>query len=199
MATSRSPWAWFALAAAIIAVGSVVLAPSQREPPPVLYSLPDFSFTRHDGQPFGSEQLRGKVWVANFIFTRCPTICPAFTRKMAGIQGRTEGLGEPVHLVSFSVDPDYDTPEVLTAYARTHRADPRRWSFLTGRQETMQQTVVSGFKQSMQQSGQPDDVNGGILHGTHFVLVDKELRIRGFYSSNDEEAVDRLLQDLERL
>ncbi len=200
-APPRRGLAWVGLVAGVFlaAVGLVALVPSPRMPPPVLYPLPDFTFTRHDGQPFGSEQLRGKVWVANFIFTRCPTVCPAFTRKMAGIQQRTEKLGGAVHLVSFSVDPDHDTPEVLTAYAQSHKADPLRWSFLTGRQEAMQQTVVSGFKQSMQETGQRDDVNGGILHGTHFVLVDRDLRIRGFYASNDEEAVARLLQDLETL
>ncbi|MGA9521077.1 MAG: SCO family protein [Myxococcaceae bacterium] len=211
MSTSASPsdgssrrsrghgWVWLTALVAVAAAGALVLAPRPRVPPPVLYPLPEFTFTRQDGQPFGSQQLRGRVWVANFIFTRCPTVCPAFTRKMAGIQHRTEKLGAAVHLVSFSVDPDYDTPEVLTAYAQTHRADLRSWSFLTGRQQAMQQTVVSGFKQSMQQTGQRDDVNGGILHGTHFVLVDRDLQIRGFYSSNDDEAVARLLQDLETL
>jgi protein SCO1/2 len=113
---TQRPGFWAGLAVVtlgIALVSGVTLLRAPSEPLPQLGAMPDFTFTRHDGQPFGSAQLRGRPFIANFIFTRCPTICPAFTRKMVGVQERTTASGPGLQLVSFSVDPKYDTPERL--------------------------------------------------------------------------------------
>ncbi len=189
-----SPAFWVVLLLAVIAVPAGRTFFGKGTPPPVLGSLPAFSLTGQDGAPFGSEQLRGKVWVANFIFTRCPTICPPFTRKMASFQERARKR-EGVHLVSFSVDPDYDTPAVLTEYATMHGADASLWTFLTGDEEIIKQTVVGGMKVMLGREGPADDLNS-IFHGTHFVLVDRSLQIRGYYASDDPEALEKLWRDV---
>ncbi|WP_426755993.1 SCO family protein [Myxococcus sp. Y35] len=175
-------------------------AQSQQGPLPQLGALPDFSFTRHDGQPFGSAQLRGRPYVANFIFTRCPTICPEFTRKMVGVQKATASFGAGLQLVSFSVDPKYDTPERLAEYGERHGADFSRWSFLTGDYEQLKETIVQGFKVSMgREPGAPEDDLLSIFHGTHFVLVDDAGQIRGYYDSADSDSTERLIHDTRRL
>ena len=194
-------WAGLAVVMLGIALASgVTLLRGRSEPLPQLGALPDFTFTRHDGQPFGSAQLRGRPFIANFIFTRCPTICPAFTRKMVGVQERTTSFGTGLQLVSFSVDPKYDTPERLAEYGQRHGADFNRWSFLTGDYEQLKDTIVNGFKVSMgREADAPEDDLLSIFHGTHFVLVDRNGQIRGYYDSADSESTDRLLRDTERL
>jgi protein SCO1/2 len=160
---------------------------------PVLNQLPAFEFTDQDGKPFGSAQLDGGLWVANFIFTSCPTVCPAFTAQMKGLQGRLPDGGQRPLLVSFSVDPETDTPPVLKDYAARHGADSAGWRFLTGPTETIRSIVVEGFKTSIE----PDPSRvGNILHGSHFVLVDEQMRLRGYYGAQDPDAHDRLLEDI---
>jgi protein SCO1 len=186
-------WALF------IAVGlSIPIARtlSIRLPPPlpVLGHVPAFSFTDQYGKPFGSPQLDGKVWVANFIFTRCPSICPLFTQRMSEIQHRARGLGEYFHLVSFSVDPEYDKPDVLLGYAKQHKASPRMWTFLTGDREPLRRTLVEGLHVQMTKEGADDDLMS-IGHGGHFVLIDAKMQIRGYYDSSEPGAVDTVLRD----
>ncbi|WP_434384801.1 SCO family protein [Melittangium boletus] len=187
---------WVALlataAVCLLLLGVALVRPGDK-PPERLGALPDFTFTRQDGQPFGRAQLLGRPFVANFIFTRCPTICPVFTQKMARLQTLTEG--ERLALVSFSVDPKYDTPERLSAYAARHHADPQRWSFLTGDYTRLQDTVVGGFKIAMGRNGEDENDIPSIFHGSHFVLVDGSGEIRGYYNSEDDDAVERLRRD----
>ncbi len=172
-----------------------LLGCSEPEPPPTLLEVPDFSLTSQAAEPFGSAQLEGEVWIANFVFTRCPTICPLLTTQMKGL---TETLADtPVRFVSFSVDPANDTPEVLTTYAEQHGADLERWTFLTGDNEAVEQVIVRGLRMRM---GDEPDETGNILHGSHFVLVDGTGTIRGYYQSNTEGLRDiaedaRLLSD----
>lgn len=177
---------------------TLAFAAGCKSEPPVLSTLPAFELTDAAGQPFGSRQLAGRPWVANFIFTRCPTICPAFTAKMADVQRRVTEDGIDAHLVSFSVDPHHDTPERLAAYAAKHGADPSRWTFLTGDPEAVRKAVVEGLKIAANPI-EPEDDPAEIFHGSHFVLVDGEGRIRGYYDSNDADATKRLLADLARL
>lgn len=195
---NRYLWAALACAVCLILMGVALVRPRQ-EPLQRLGRLPAFSFTRQDGEPFGLKQLEGRPWVANFIFTRCPTICPVFTRKMAGVQKQTAELGE-LALVSFSVDPKYDTPERLAAYAEKHGADPRRWSFLTGEYEQLKGTIVGGFKIAMgREEGADESDIASIFHGSHFVLVDRTGEIRGYYNSEHDDDVERLVRDAARL
>jgi protein SCO1/2 len=164
---------------------------------PVLFQVPSFAFTDQDGATFKSdEKLRGKVWAANFVFTRCPTICPLFTKKMAEVQQGAAPLDDSVRLVSFTVDPAYDTPAVLKAYADKHHAKAGLWSFLTGTHEQLKKTIVTDLKIHM--TDESDDIMA-IAHGGHFVLVDGEMNVRGYYNSEDEDAVQRLVADMTKL
>lgn len=182
----------------VLGLLTFLLAGCRAAEPPVLSTLPAFELTDATGKPFGTKQLAGRPWAANFIFTRCPTICPAFTAKMADVQRAVKESGADAHLVSFSVDPVYDTPERLAAYAAKHGADPSRWTFLTGDPEAVRVAVVEGLKIAANPI-KPDDDPADIFHGSHFVLVDGEGRIRGYYDSNDADATRRLLADLARL
>ncbi len=200
----RRRWSWrFAGSAlfwgAIVAIGLIVpiatrVWRSAPPPLPVLGTLPAFSLVDQDGRTTGSADLRGYVWVASFLFTRCPTICPALMTTLGRVQHRARGIEHGFRLVSFSVDPQHDTPERLAAYARQHRASPRMWRFLTGPFASVQKTVVDGLKIAMGEvEGQQDFAS--IMHGTHFVLVDQQGRIRGYYDSTGADVVDRLLID----
>ena len=165
-------------------------------PPPLLGQVPAFTLTDETGARFDAgERLRGQVWIANVIFTRCPDICPAFTAKMAIVQEKTASA-KP-HLVSFSVDPTHDTPEVLAAYARQHGARAERWSFLTGPFAEVRAAVEDALKVHMEQNGSAAGGVPNISHGSHFVLVDRAMRIRGYYDMNDADAVARVVRDAE--
>ncbi len=190
-----SPLFWVLVVAAT-ASWPVVWSLRTKVPPPlpVLATLPPFQLTDQDGRPFGSKDLEGRAWVASFIFTRCTTVCPAITARMAEVQRRTGQLAPVFHLVSFSVDPSYDTPERLSAYARFHRASPRMWSFLTGPDEAVKQAVVGGLKVAMGRE-EGAEAPEGIFHGTHLVLVDGRGRVRGYYDSAEDGVVERVVRD----
>jgi len=189
------PLFWVALVA-VTASWPIVwsLRTSLPPPLPVLATLPPFQLTDQDGRQFGSKDLEGHAWVASFIFTRCTTVCPAITARMAEVQRRTGQLAPAFHLVSFSVDPAYDTPERLSAYARFHRASPRMWSFLTGPEEAVKDAVVNGLRVAMGREAGAEAPEG-IFHGTHLVLVDGRGRVRGYYDSADDAVVDRVVRD----
>jgi protein SCO1/2 len=164
--------------------------------PKLSLPLPPFTLTNEEGQPYGLADLRGHVWVADFIFTSCPTVCPKLTQRMAVIQHRARNLGDAFRLVSFTVDPENDTPARLEAYARSYHANPYRWKFLTGSNADVEQTIVKGFKIAM---GKEESVPGNgifsIFHGEKFVLVDDKGAIRGYYDAEDED-IDRLMRDI---
>jgi len=157
--------------------------------PPILGGLPAFTLTDQRGQPFGSRELAGKVWVADFIFTHCPGACPKMTMRMAALQ---RAVPDPdVHFVSFSVDPERDTPAVLKQYAQGFDADPKRWHFLTGRKDDVFQAA-----RGMKLTAEPAGVLGPeIAHAEKFLLVDGQGRVRGAYDSKDEDDMKRLAAD----
>lgn len=194
MTAQNSALVFAALTLAIFAtvVYASLTRESELEPLPKLGEVPAFQLTDQTERPFGSEQLRGKVWIANFIFTRCPTVCPVFTQKMAKVQARTRDLAPSLMLVSFSVDPDWDTPARLAKYAAKFGASSGRWKFLTGTPEDIRLTVRDGLKIAMENQGMIGDVPD-IIHGTHFVLVDELGQIRGYFESNDAEAIDEMI------
>lgn len=166
----------------------VVAGCAKPKPLPVLGIVPAFELTSQDGAVWSSKSLDGKPYVANFIFTRCPTICPTFTAKMASIQKKT---GDGLNLVSFSVDPEFDTPEKLAEYAKKYEATPR-WTFLTGERAAMENIVIKGMMQTMVKG---DGSLMSIGHGSHFVLVDGKQQIRGFYRFNDDDSVEKVVRD----
>lgn len=186
-------WAGTAAVVLILALLQAFLLPVP-PPLPVLGQLPTYQLTSQEGRPFGSAALQGRVYIADFVFTRCPTLCPRMTERLSTVEGRLRQLGDRLHIVSISVDPDYDSPAHLDAYARAHHADPRRWTFLTGPATTLQDTVVRAFHVAFTHEGAPDDFLS-IVHGGQFVLVDGKGRIRGYYDSADAQALDALVRD----
>jgi protein SCO1/2 len=171
----------------------------QAEPLPKLGQLGAFSLLDQSGKPLGSEALRGKVWVAAFFFSHCPTICPRITRRMRALQLEATKHAAPIQFVSFSVDPENDTPPVLLAYAKKYDADLRSWSFLTGELQVVKSTVVDGFKLALDGKPDPSAENGGIIHGAYLVLVDRDLAIRGYYRTDDDEDMKKILEDASRI
>lgn len=157
-------------------------------------AVPDFALTERSNLEVTSKDLEGQVWIADFIFTRCTGICPAMSSNMAKLQSR---LPKEVRLVSFSVDPDYDTPAVLSEYANRYGADSERWLFLTGSAEAMQQLSVGGFKLALDPTGGTEAEP--ITHSSRFVLVDRQGHIRGYYGTEDPQALDRLIDDVQKL
>ena len=137
---------------------------------------------------------RGNVVIANFIFTRCPTVCPVFTMKTQRLVERladTDGL----EFVSFSVDPTHDTPAVLAAFAKERKLDTRRWRLLTGDPETIKKTVEGGLKMALERRGVLSDGTPDIVHATHWVLLDRAGQIRGYYDSSERARIDALIAD----
>jgi len=187
----------FCLLLALCAVSSG--CKKQPQALPNLGQIGAFSLVDQNARAVSAEALRGKVWVAAFFFTRCPTICPRITRRMRSLQVSAATRVPALTLVSFSVDPENDTPPVLLAYAQRFEADPQNWRFLTGELEVVKRTVVDGFKLALDGKADPAAENGGIIHGSHLVLVDRTLSIRGYYRTDDDQEMARLLEDAARL
>jgi len=172
------------------------IRPLAHHPPPrlpVLGTMHRFELVDERGSPFGTAELAGRAWVASFVFTRCNTACPAITAKMKQVQDRARQLGSAFHLVSFSVDPEHDTPPILAAYARRHGASPRLWSFLTGPPDAVRSAVSEGLKVSM---GRDEGATADISHGTHLVLVDGLGQVRAYYDTDEPAVVDDVLRDV---
>jgi protein SCO1/2 len=162
-------------------------------------SVPAFSLVDQSGRTTTAETFRGRPWAAAFMFTRCPTICPAVTRAMRDVQLHASEFGVPLHLVSFTVDPDNDTPAVLRDYATRFHADLETWTFLTGDYNVVKTTAENGFKMALSGRADPSQAHFGITHGSHLVLVDRNLKIRGFYRTSEQNMLDQLVQDANRL
>jgi protein SCO1/2 len=160
---------------------------------PALGTIRPFSLTDQDGRRFGSAELAQDPWIAAFFFTRCPTVCPRITRRLRELQQRTAA-----RLISVSVDPEHDTPEVLRRYASENGADPARWRFLTGERPRVER-LSADMKQALEGRADPGAPELGILHGSHLVLIDRGLVIRGFYRSSDDAEMARLAEDVARL
>lgn len=155
------------------------VARNKATPPPVLGQVSDFELTDQDGRKVSLRDLKGKLWIADFIFTRCAGPCPLMSSRMAELQNTIAGVPN-VQLVSFSVDPVYDQPELLKEYGRRYGAKPDLWLFLTGDEKRIHEMIVKDFKMGVAPAG-ADPTEQPIIHGTHFVLVDGEGRIRGYY------------------
>jgi protein SCO1/2 len=164
-----------------------------------LGTITSFTLTDEMNRPFTDGALHGHVTIVNFIFTRCDTICPVSTMKMERIQAKTEDVAKKIKLVSFSVDPSYDTPERLLAYATKYRYQPDRWRFVTGDFNTVHDTIERQFMTSMMRL--PDKPNGipDISHQGYFLLLDKNAHLRGIYDSDRINQLDELIHDARQL
>jgi protein SCO1/2 len=160
-----------------------------------LGTLAEFALQNQDGKPYGTAQLRGQVWVASFFFTRCPTVCPRLMAALRELQQAAQQAKTRLRIVSFSVDAEHDTPAVLKQYAGGQHADLSSWTFLTGDAQLIQKTAVNGFKLATEGRADAGADHFGILHGSHLVLVDPALTLRGYYRSEDTEARAKLLED----
>jgi protein SCO1/2 len=175
--------------------------------------VPDFALTERSGRQITRADLFGKVWIADFFYTECPDVCPLLSTHMARLQDALAQAPD-VRLVSISVDPEHDTPEVLAAYATRYGADPDRWLFLTGPKDAIYRLAIDGFHLGIVDRG--DQAQGrtsqgrswlgsrsawahavpnaerALIHSSRFVLVDRQAQIRGYYYGTDWESLDRL-------
>jgi protein SCO1/2 len=156
----------------------------------VMSQLQPFELTAQTGQPFDSKSLEGHVWVADFFFTSCPGPCPMMSQKLGEIQRQTADLPD-VKIVSFTVDPATDTPPVLAAYAKHFKADPARWFFLSGDPAALNDIGRNGFKLN--------PVDGSTIHSTRFTLVDRRMQIRGYYNTDEDGFMPKLIRDIRSL
>jgi protein SCO1/2 len=166
----------------------LVLAGCGQKPLPVLGDVPAFQLTDQLDRTFSSTALKGHVWVADFVFTNCEGPCPRMSSRMRELQGKTDSA---VKLISFTVDPARDTPQVLAAYAKKFGNDSSRWLLLTGEVATLNMLDQDAFKLG--------SIGGDIEHSTYFALVDKNCRIRGFYGLSAGDPVAKLARDAARL
>jgi protein SCO1/2 len=200
--TLHPGWLVFAALALMIPMSVMLLRPAARRELPVLAELPAFSLVDEQGKRFGRDDMLGKVWIADFVFTSCADACPKLQTKMKRIQDRLlpPDQGGNVGLLSVSVDPERDTPAKLLEYSETFGARPAMWKYLTGPQLEVERTVVKGFRIAMAKLPVKDADSHmeafDIMHGERLVLVDRQGRIRGYYDADDQ---DNLLRDARSL
>jgi protein SCO1/2 len=157
---------------------------------PPIGIVPPFQFTTQEGKTLSRADLLGKVWVIDFFFTRCPGPCPVMSSRMAEISKELKKASD-VRLVSLSIDPEHDTPEILTAYASRLGADPNRWIFLTGPKNQVDEFTTKGMLQVL-----ATDPAGVPTHSTRFMVIDREGRIRTLHKLDEPELVQKLLMDI---
>lgn len=168
----------------------------------VFQTIPSFQLMNEQGNVFTSEKLKGKIYVANFFFTRCGTICPKITSQ---VSRATDAFvrDKDIHFISISVDPKYDEPSKLAKYAKRFDADSTRWTFLTGEKKTIYPLILKGFHVPLADASEYDaavkNPDETFIHSERLVLVDKEGVIRGFYDGTNKKEVDRLIVEIKVL
>jgi protein SCO1/2 len=166
--------------------------PGQEKPT----TIPDFELTNQYGRSVSQEDLEGKVYVADFFFTTCPTICPKMTEQMQRVHEAFRDNPRVV-LLSHSIDPDHDSAEVLRRYAERHGVEKGSgWHFLTGDKERIYELAEAHYLVS---ASEDESAPGGYAHSGAFVLIDPQDRIRGYYDGTNPEDVDRLIADIRSL
>lgn len=175
---------WRGPAASATTIGAVL---------PVIGQVPEFSLTERSGRTVTRADLAGTIWVADFIFTSCSGPCPLLSLRMRSLQQALTKDHPDVKLVSFSLDPEFDTLEVLRTYADKHDADPVRWWFLKGNAEKeVHDLVRGGFLQAVARAGS----DSAIVHSTYFLVIDGSGRIRSARDGTLAETRDAVLQDI---
>ena len=159
---------------------------------PVFSQVPEFEFTDENGKAFGSKDLKGKVYIANFMFTSCQTSCPLLLKKVQMVQHRIRGVIDRAAIVSFTVDPQNDTSAVLLNKAREMKANPNVWRFLTAPIADTKKLLVDGFKVPV--GDKTAESVYDVAHSDKLVLVDQEGRIRGYYSI-ERDGIDKMMID----
>lgn len=189
----RASWCVYPVLLACLAAGCISAPPL-----PTFGAVPEFSLTTSSNAELRRETLLGQPWIASFGFTRCAGPCPLMSARMQALGAR---IPPTVRRVSISVDPEYDTPEVLAAYAASFSATEPEWTFAVGTQESTHDLVVKGFKLGLART--PDDdpraAAEPITHSTRFTLVDASGEIRGYYDPFAPDGLDQLARDVRRL
>jgi protein SCO1/2/putative membrane protein len=171
-----------------------------RAPVEVVGEIGDFSLVNQEGQTITRSDLLGKVWVASFIFTRCSTGCPqVISESLTKLQKATADKPDVV-LVSFTVDPNHDGPEVLREFAHAHGADPQRWWLLTGDRDRRYQLIQNDFLLAVSENEGPARTPGNeVLHSTRLVLVDRQARVRGYFEGRQVNERGEAIHELPKL
>jgi cytochrome oxidase Cu insertion factor (SCO1/SenC/PrrC family) len=159
---------------------------------PEFWPVPPFSLTDQNGAGFDDQRMRGKVWIADFVFTRCAGPCPLMTAQMAKLQKSLPQAD--IHFLAISVDPTHDTPGVLKTYAAEQGLDPQRTRLLTGDEKSVYQLALD-----LKISALPAGGNNPIIHSSRFILIDQRGTVRGHYSMEHSEQIASLKQDAESL
>jgi protein SCO1/2 len=195
-------WAvWGGLGVIVLSILAVsVVTQFKGKPLPVYSTLPGFTLTNQNGRRVTLADFRGQVWIADAIFTRCPSQCLLMSAHMKEIQGALPS-GLPIQLVSFTTDPAYDQPSVLKKYAERFRARDNRWSFLTGDKSALHSVEVQGLKLSVldKPAAEQESANDLFIHSEKLVLLDKLGRIRGYYDGQTASAVAEVIAAAETL
>ncbi|MFT7344386.1 MAG: protein SCO1/2 [Lentimonas sp.] len=158
--------------------------------------MTEFSYLNEDSVMISSEDMKGKIWVSDFFFTTCPTICPTMTSQMKRLNKKTEDLASQIQFMSFSINPTRDTPRKLKEYKKRHGISVSNWHFFTGDEKKTHKLGIEHFQIF---AGQDDLSAGGYAHSPAFTLVDKEGFIRGVYIGTDTKDVDRMADDIRKL
>ena len=176
----------------------LVMVACQAPPPPILATVPPFTLTAANGEPFSSNTLVGEPYVVSFFFTSCRTICPQVMGAVRGTLDKAKGRNVSLRAISLTVDPVTDTPAKLTQYIAEAKLTDPRWTLLTGSEKDLETVIVKGF---MAYVGEREDLPGGLFdigHEGRMMLVDKLGRLRGLYEL-DAEAQTRLVDDAGRI
>ncbi|MEK5175143.1 SCO family protein [Heyndrickxia sp. FSL W8-0496] len=159
--------------------------------------LNDFTFTDQDNKKFGLKDLKGSVWVADFMFTSCATVCPQLTKNMSDLQKEIKDKGyDDVKFVSFSVDPEIDTPKAMKDYAAKFDADFSTWHLLTG---YSQEDIESFAKDNFQAWVKKPDNDTQVIHDTKFFLMNKDGELVKDYSTQDGFPLNEIVKDVKAL
>lgn len=165
----------------------------------VFHTIPVWTLTDENARPFSSSSLKGKIYVADFFFTRCESICPKMSSELTRLQDVFVN-NEDIQIVSFSVDPSNDTPEKLKQYAKEYDAVAGKWHFMTGTREQIYPLAIKGYYIPVADASEYDKAikspNETFIHSEKLILVDKEGYIRGFYDGTDKKDVDRLILEI---
>ena len=204
------PWFWvvFILLAFSVPLIRTVMKQQQMPHYPVLGQASEFSFTNQDGKTVTHKDLQGKISIINFIFTSCPETCPFLTQQMAQIQKHMTYVREFVRLVSVTVDPKVDTPQVLKHYAAKFKANHKMWHFLTGSLQDIKTFAVDGLKVGMDSHGEhgshgnhgahTDEMDNlmPIVHAEHFVILDQAGQIRAYRQAKNDKDIEKIVHDV---
>lgn len=161
----------------------------------VYHTIDHFSFTNQDGKTITDKDYNGSIYVTDFFFTTCHSICPVMSNQMERVYNKFKGNLE-IKFLSHTVDPDIDTVEQLKRYAIKHDADAKQWNFVTGNKKDLYAIARKSYLLNAEQGdGGPDD----FIHTQNFALIDKEKRIRGFYDGTDTTDMNQMMKDMDLL